>query len=137
MRTLPVFYYPSTITWVDDDKLFLNAVLETFQSDYFIQTFRHPQACLDFFLSYEPPLSQHSFLRGRIESEDYDCVDHLPVDFNVTTLQELHQQPERLHEVSVLIVDYSMPEINGIELCRQLSRLPMKKILLTGEADHY
>ena len=43
-------------------------------------------------------------------------------------------QQERFAHVSVIIVDYDMPGMNGIEFCRQLSEYPMKKIMLTGKA---
>ena len=136
MSTLPVFYYPSTIMWVDDDSLFLNAASQMFGKEYSIQTFNDPKDCIHFFEKYTPPLSKIPFLRGSVENEYYDTVDHSPVDFNVTRLYQLHQQPERNQEISVIVVDYGMPEMNGIELCRELRKFPMKKILLTGEADH-
>ncbi len=36
---------------------------------------------------------------------------------------------------SVLVVDYSMPQMNGIEFCEAVRDLPCKKILFTGAAD--
>ena len=36
---------------------------------------------------------------------------------------------------SVLVVDYSMPQMNGVDLCEALRHLPCKKILFTGAAD--
>ncbi len=40
-------------------------------------------------------------------------------------------------KISVAIVDYAMPEINGIEVCRRIADINpfVKKIMLTGEAD--
>jgi CheY-like chemotaxis protein len=35
----------------------------------------------------------------------------------------------------VLVVDYSMPQMNGVEVCEALRHLPCKKILFTGAAD--
>jgi YesN/AraC family two-component response regulator len=51
-------------------------------------------------------------------------------------LKELYTNNERNSEVTVLVTDYNMPNINGIDLCRELRAFPMKKILLTGAADH-
>lgn len=41
----------------------------------------------------------------------------------------------RFDSPAVVVVDYAMPHIDGIEFCRALDGLPCKKILLTGEAD--
>ena len=38
-------------------------------------------------------------------------------------------------EISVLIIDYAMPGINGLELCHQLRDTSIKIIMLTGEAS--
>jgi CheY-like chemotaxis protein len=35
----------------------------------------------------------------------------------------------------VLVVDYSMPGMNGIQVCRAVRDLPCRRILLTGAAD--
>ncbi len=46
---------------------------------------------------------------------------------NVKRFDEL-----RIKEVSVLVVDYSMPSMNGIEFCEKIKSSSIKKILLTG-----
>jgi len=40
----------------------------------------------------------------------------------------------RYDEISVVVVDYDMPEMNGVEFCRNLKNPNIKKILLTGQA---
>ncbi|HVY53697.1 MAG TPA: response regulator, partial [Gammaproteobacteria bacterium] len=61
-------------------------------------------------------------------------------DFSVRVqLSQLHQEifnPHRFEETCILIVDYDMPSMNGLELARNIkSQLPIKIIMLTGEAD--
>src|SRR5206468_8133381 len=41
----------------------------------------------------------------------------------------------RFRDVSVVIIDYHMQEINGIDVCKELINHPSKKILLTGSPD--
>ena len=135
MTTLPLFYYPSTIAWVDDDQLFLEAAANALGNLHPLMMFTTPQECLAFFDHYTALLPAMNFLRGCTDHESYDIIDHMPVDLNVQTLVELRECRERNQEVSVIVVDYKMLDINGIELCRKLQSLPMKKILLTGEAD--
>lgn len=52
--------------------------------------------------------------------------DSYPVSSQVST-------SNNLFEIGVIIVDYNMADMNGIELCRKLNFLPSKKILLTGD----
>lgn len=53
----------------------------------------------------------------------------------VLTRQNLKRFDElRIREVSVLVVDYSMPTMNGVEFCEQIKNSSIKKILLTGYA---
>lgn len=57
-------------------------------------------------------------------------------DIYLSSLHHLIYKPSRFEEVSVIIVDYSMPSINGLDFCRKIKDHPAKKIMLTGEADH-
>jgi CheY-like chemotaxis protein len=53
----------------------------------------------------------------------------------VLTRQNLKRFDElRVREVSVVIVDYSMPGMNGIDFCEKINNSSIKKILLTGHA---
>ncbi|MEO8400520.1 MAG: response regulator [Gammaproteobacteria bacterium] len=136
MFTLPVFYHPSTIVTVDDDVLFLKAISQLIKSKFKIKTFQEPTTCIDFLDTYVSPLSETVFLRPCKEYEHYDSLTSSLVDFDASGLYSLKQNSCRFDEISILIVDYNMPEMNGIELCQKISALPIKKILLTGQADN-
>lgn len=135
MSALPLFYYPASVVWVDDDELLLNAATEFFGNDVKVETFNSAEACLDFFENYTSILSEISLLSGCGDYEEYDTINHSPVDINTQALRQLPDQLERKNEVCVLIVDYRMHGMTGIELCRKLKSLSAKKILLTGDAD--
>lgn len=135
MSILPLFYYPTKIVWVDDDEVLLQASTEIFSDANEIQTFSSPISCLHFFSTYVPFLKTVPFLRGKVECDDYDTINHFPVDINSELFERLPMQLERKNEVSIIIIDYRMPLMTGIELCRQLKHVPAKKILLTGDAD--
>lgn len=136
MTTMPLFSYPTTIGLIDDDQLFLKALSRMLSHDYLLQTFQDSYEALNFFESYKPVLSSMSFLRGCPEYDSYDAAEHMPVDLNAEALMNLRKYPERCRDISVLVVDYNMPNMNGLELCRKLYGLPIKKILLTGAVDH-
>jgi CheY-like chemotaxis protein len=54
---------------------------------------------------------------------------------NCKAIIEQLQQPRRFDDISLVIVDYAMPGLNGLDLCAQLINSPYKKILLTGKAE--
>lgn len=132
---LPLFSYPASVVCVDDDSLFLASVTQLLKNMQTI-TFNSPEQSINFFQQYKPLLKKINFMRGYTESDSYDMLNHMPVDLNVNALKELYSNDERKNEVTILITDYNMPNINGIDLCRELQAFPMKKILLTGAADY-
>lgn len=136
MIKLPIFYYPTTILSVDDDQLFLDAISYIISPDNPIVKFNNPHGCLTHLKNYVPPLTKLSLLIDCIDHDLHDTVNHSIVDFNVPALYQLKNYKEKTDEISVIIIDYDMPGMNGIEFCRSIKHLPMKKILLTGAVDH-
>src|SRR5690348_8865983 len=108
MTTLPLFSYPSTIAWIDDDKLFLKAITRMLSNDYSLLTFNNPHESLDYFENYKPLLASMNFLRGCSDHESYDTINHLPVDLNADVLSQLREQKKRYEEISVAVIDYNM-----------------------------
>lgn len=136
MQHLPVYYHRSTIISVDDDILVSNALRSLLSKDYEVKSFSESKLFLDF-------VNNNSFKTPNYITP-YECKDHeysdtathLLIDFNIPGLHHLLNDPTRIDDISVIIVDYNMPNINGLELCKLLEKHPAKKILLTGEADN-
>lgn len=136
MKNLPLFYYPHTWLWIDDDRTLLNAMTLAFSEDHQVLPFQSANKCLEFLeKQYQPPSSQFSFLKSNIEDENYGTLQRTPVDFDVTTIAKLADNPERKDEISAMVIDYNMPEMNGFTLAEQTSHSPIQKILLTGNAQ--
>jgi len=89
MSALPLFYYPATVVWVDDDELLLSAATEFLGDVAKIKTFQSPKVCLDYFENYSSHLSTMTFLSGCSDYEEYDTINHLPVDINTKASREL------------------------------------------------
>lgn len=132
----PLFVYPTTIACIDDDPLFLKAISRLFAGQYQIQTFQSARESYDFLMSYQSLLPKPNAVRGCSEAEEYELINHMPADLDFSALKELRKDPKRYAEISVLLIDYNMPFMNGIDLCRSLQDLPVKKLLLTGDAGH-
>ena len=134
--TFPVchlFYYPTQVILVDDDPDFLDAVSLVLPRDLSYRLFQSPRDALN----YINAAHQHADIIRRVYSSyktgpfDSDTLTHIEIN---EIYKEIYN-PERFSTPSVVVVDYSMPSMNGLELCASLTNPYIKRILLTGQAD--
>lgn len=126
--TTPACYFPTTVLFIDDSRDFLlNFVLQ-----------------LDEGLAYkiyDSPFDALDFLQKKADKPNrlmQRCMAEKQRAQNPANLQAIYSEiynDQRFAEVSVLVVDYAMPGMDGLEVCRLLKNSPIKKILLTGKAD--
>jgi len=57
------------------------------------------------------------------------------INLNLGSIHSEVYNPLRFTETSVVVIDYAMPGMNGLEVCRKMENSPIKRILLTGRAD--
>lgn len=129
---LPIYHHPSLTVLIDDSDSFLKSL--SFQLDPALasKAFHDTRSALDW-------IGQ----RGRQEqgrlSASFDTyprsLDQCNVAVDIDQIHRISFERERFMTPSVLVVDYSMPQMNGVELCEALRHLPCKKILFTGVAD--
>lgn len=135
MRSLPLFYYSGTYLLVDDDSLMLSTLKETIIGNgEIIRLFSSPQDCLLYINDYHIPSSQYNFLSSNHDDENYGLLSRAPMDFNVTRIIDLLDNENRHNEITVMIIDYKMPLMDGISLSEKIKSFPIKKVLLTGTA---
>lgn len=123
---ISLFHHPTTTVFVDDSEDFLYSIaLGVDRLPY--RSFCDPEqglAYLNHFANaYDTPARQLPFTASASLEKLFAQVDPKLVD--------LH----RYAEPSVLVVDYSMPGTNGLELCSQITNPNVKKVLLTGMAN--
>lgn len=134
MKGIPLFYFPLSICWVDDDPLFLDAAKQLFQTEYHCLSFVDSRQALTYLNSYQTPSSKINFTRELIESDISDNNNHLPVDLNISEITNLSNMSNlKNEEIGLLIIDNNMPYVKGIDICQHLINKPYKKILLTGQ----
>lgn len=135
MRKLPLFYFPPTICWVDDNQLFLSAASNLFKEDYPCLAFSKPEEAIQFLAKYQSPHLKINFMHEVVGSDIFDAHNHLGFDVNISEIIKLADDQSIRNEIGVLIIDNNMPNISGIQLCHQFQNAPYKKMLLTGEAS--
>lgn len=136
MLTMPLFFYSTTLVWVDDDGFFVKVVAGAFRQDYRVKIFLSPNSFLKFFEEYHATTDNLSFLQRNNGADDYDVYHRLPVDIDFQTIIDLYHNKGRINDISAIIVDFKMPKLTGLELMKQILPSAIKRILLTGEAEN-
>lgn len=134
-KEIPPFYYPTTVAFVDDSRDFLANL--SLQLDAGL-AFRLYDSPVDALVALNGSFGQSSLVERFFSvsrfGEDIPLSHHV-IELNLDNIaREVHNE-RRFEQVSVVVVDYDMPGIDGLELCRNLKNPALKKILLTGKAD--
>jgi CheY-like chemotaxis protein len=131
---IPCCFHPTRVILVDDDREFLDNLHNSLSHDYAsYQHFNDPEKALHYLNEVYTP---NPFPNRYIQAIDEDKWEHRRLDVNVWDTHHEVYRPERFKEISVIVVDHSMPDMSGIELCRQITDPNVQKILLTGMTGH-
>lgn len=127
---IPLYFYPTQIVFVDDNRDFLDTLSVEFSKQFNVKSFSDTGAALNYINEYQREADLIANDEKPKPQGDSDAwVKRVLTHQNVKRFDE-----SRIKEVSVLIVDYSMPSMNGIEFCEKIKSTSIKKILLTGYA---
>ena len=134
-RVLP-YYFPTTVVFIDDDESFLNNLSVCLPRELASRMVTQPQRALEHIneVNNDRAISEHCFRRPA-DAPPIDSDNTLTLPVNLSPITDALYTEQRFSEVSVVVVDYDMPSVNGLEVCRRLDPTGVKKILLTGKAD--
>ncbi|NIP15686.1 MAG: hypothetical protein GWM88_13590 [Pseudomonadales bacterium] len=128
---LSPYKHPTTICLVDDNQSFLDSMILEMPSNWACRAFTDPHAALEFL--NQPvmlaPLAERCLSSHK--SPGSDAVIHLDLGL----IEQEVNHPERFRRVSVVVADYAMPSMNGLELCAATRDPHLRKAMLTGVAD--
>ena len=129
---LPIYHHPSLTVLIDDSDTFLRSLAFQLDPTLASKAFHDTRSALDW-------LAAQSRTHSASLAPAYDTYPAAQpscnVAFDVDQIHRISFQRQRFLTPSVLVVDYSMPQMNGVELCEAVRHLPLKKILFTGVAD--
>ena len=129
---LPIYHHPSLTVLIDDSDTFLRSLAFQLDPTLASKAFHDTRSALDWLAGQAR--SQSATLCATYDT--YPTAQQSPsVAFDVDQIHRISFQRQRFLTPSVLVVDYSMPQMNGVELCEAVRHLPLKKILFTGAAD--
>lgn len=135
---IPPYWHPTTVVAVDDDPLLLESLAfhlsRAQRCEAYVSPVQALAAILERGRSARPDGWVQPLTVSDLNELPGDPSDH-GVRLHLRSIADIMANPRRASEISVLVVDYDMPQMDGLALCRAISHLPIQKILLTGKAD--
>ena len=127
---LSPYFHPTTICFVDDNQPFLDSLDLEMPGHWACRTFTDPEIALAYLQEPVPlePLMDRCF---SLQHQSQSALIRLDVDM----IQQEINHVDRFRRNSVLVVDYSMPSLNGLEFCQALDDPNIRIAMLTGVAD--
>ena len=128
---LAPYFHPTTICFVDDNEPFLQSLDLELPGHWACRTFTDPLIALEFFRQPVPlpPLMDRAFSLYRTAG------DQALIHLNLGMVEQEINHVQRFQHNSVLVVDYSMPSVNGLQFCEALDDPNLRIAMLTGVAD--
>ena len=113
--TLAPYYHPTTICIVDDNEPFLASLELELPGEWACVTFSDPEEALEFL--HQPitlaPLMDRCF---SLQLQSGQAVIRLDLGM----IEQEISHVDRFRRNSVLVIDYAMPSLNGMQFCEAL-----------------
>jgi CheY-like chemotaxis protein len=131
------FSFPTTVGFVDDSATFLANLSLQLDSQLAFRFFSSAERALTTINEEESyrSMTERFFCRYRDRGEESNAQEVIAMSLDVIW-QQVHNE-RRFEHTSVVVVDYDMPGLNGLEMCRRIANPAIKKIVLTGKADEH
>lgn len=131
-KILPICY-PTTTIHVDDHEHFLEMLPAMLDPLTHVEAYVSAHEALEALGTHSLQPAAGGGWLYRWKNAESLTEEIIAVD--IDSIHRVAYDPDRFSTVSVVIADYAMPEMNGLEFCRRLSNPNLGKILLTGRAD--
>jgi CheY-like chemotaxis protein len=129
------FYFPTTVMFADDNAAFLMNLSLQLDRNIAYKLFSSPiNALIEINATGHCASEANEFFSRHTDSDDLTFSRQL-IDLNLDEINRLVHDERRFAEVSVIVVDYAMPEMNGLDFLKNLKNPNIKRVLLTGIAD--
>ncbi|WP_353109532.1 response regulator [Salinisphaera dokdonensis] len=130
------YFHPTQIVLVDDDIDFLGNLSLQLEADLPYLLFDSTHKALGYIndRESEAPSRQRFFRFDNGGSALSGGGGERKVSLDTDAITREMYFTNRFSQISIAMVDYAMPQMNGLEFCRQIRNPHIKKILFTGVA---
>ena len=122
---LPI-YHPTTVAFIDDQPAWLDILSTQLPDDIAFECFHTPRNALQK-INKERNVTTSSFADYR--NPEYLLREGYTTDFDC--FSQALSGADRFSDISVVIVDFHMPDMNGLEFCQRINNRNIRKIILT------
>lgn len=133
INSIPACFYPTRKIILDDDKEFSDSMLLNMHNRN-ITSYNSSAEALDYLLKeYKPSFTKFDMIKNNafiVESTLQHVINIDIEKIKITSTNPYHQ------DISVLLIDYHMPDIKGIDFLEKIQHLPIKYALITGEQNY-
>lgn len=130
---LPLFKFPTRTVLIDDSEEYIEGIKPLFYKEG--MDFIHFTSSIEA-LDYLRKQTYCQFVKERLGLEEGDGIFTKMVNVRLRSLYQEIYNPNRFSEISVLVIDYAMPNMTGESFCQEVASFPVQKLLLTGEASY-
>ncbi len=135
MKQLSCCFFPTQVVFVDDNMTFLESLsLELDVRDKSCIFYDDPDKALNYI---KEASARESFVNRIVQQQKSYELQKSNISISLDKIYKEIYNPSRYELLSVVVVDYDMPQMNGLSLCAKIQSPHIKKILLTGAADEH
>lgn len=128
----PLFSHPTTVILFDDDMSYLrNLSLTLPEQNFTYKLCQSAEETLSIINKAPIDFESGDFIR----ENEMEHTNSSAFEYDIPSVHNLSQNDQRFEKISTLIVDYDMPEMNGVEFLKKIQNKNIRKILLTGQAS--
>lgn len=132
-KKIPICFYPTRKIILDDDNIFSESILLKMDNKVF-SSYASPDSLLNYlFKEYHPIFNQSDLFETKEKNSELAMYHNFQIP--IKKLRSIIAN-SFAHDISVILVDYHMPNMTGIDFLNQTINYPFKKILITGEQDY-
>ncbi len=140
-KRLACCYFPTKVLFVEDGEIYLKTLLADLNNAPSFQFCSDPKLA---FKRIETTPNTRPFLEKWVsrlidagvdleQDSSEEETSHAYIDIKVDHISDEVSSPERFNDISVMVVDYSNPNLDALDFCRQLKHSAVKKLMLIDE----
>lgn len=133
---IPVYRHPTMTVLIDDDRTSLVTLQYQIDTSIATKTFNRARVALTWIVEcFNKVVQLGDMSASRVDAQSEALVAVGGVDDALEQIYHYVGKPERFLLPTVVVIDYSMPDMDGLDFCVAAHDLPCKKILFTALAD--
>ena len=128
--TFPLFHTPGTIVFLDDDPDYLDMLALVLPREWHVEFYMRPGDCIARLQAEPPQWEADAWTQQQMIDRWREGAPLIP-----QILGYWARSTARFDLTRVLVVDYSMPAMDGLQVLDGIVDWPGSRVLLTGQAD--